>query len=608
MRDDAFWELGMAPKKKPTDTRPRAYDVTAVEITADAPGADRAPENKIPARPFTPAAAQPHTAELPPAPAQSPAPTRSSVPSARPMQNAERFTEITDAPSNKTNAENSKPVPEKQPTVEKPSYPDTSLRRYRPRSGMIREVEIFPWPSSYGFYAQFRRDAARFFGLKGKPCSRAPYFSYIPQYAQLSSAQMDYYLYFRELVRAHRYPPVDFSYVLLYIYEILNLPDRIPPREGMVLLCEIWLAYRETHPKLDKYMAEWICDFGLTYGLPCPAARLASIKDICLENCSLREYYIAEDDLAVVLAEYGSYHTFRKTKYAKGEYAPLFEKYVPMALAYTIDAAARDGVNGFSFEDMRLYRAERDVFCGALCSHAVKRRVVVSYLSLGRSHEMRETVTSVVKYIENGIRAHVKIRSMLSVGNLAPELKAYVDEFMQKTFGVSNVSVRRRQEKVREEYEKLYDVPESTLSPERARQIEQESWASTDVLTSAFSDADVIETIIENTPTPVVPTPEAVTPVAPISTLSPAEVSENESPYAQLFAALTDGERQVLVACLDGADVNATCRRMGLLADSVVSCINEKAADWTGDIVMEADGIGYRVIEDYKEELDACRP
>ena len=94
----------------------------------------------------------------------------------------------------------------------------------------------------------------------------------------------------------------------------------------------------------------------------------------------MREYYIAEDDLAVVLAEYGSHHTFRKTKYAKGEYAPIFEKHVPLALAHTIDAAARDGLDLFSFEDMRLYRAERDVFSGALCAHSVKRRVVVSYV------------------------------------------------------------------------------------------------------------------------------------------------------------------------------------------------------------------------------------
>lgn len=599
MRDDAFWELGMSPKKKPEDRRPRAYDTSAVEIVSDVPGESKAPAGAMPSRPVPSPAA--NSANIPAAPVtgepeQAPLPTR----------NAQRFTEVT-AVSAEADKERTAIAERKIPAPDtgKGTYPDSPLRRYRPRRGMIREVEIFAWPSGYGFYAQFRRDAARYFSLPGKPCPKVPYFSYIPQYSQMSAAQMDYYLYFRSMVRAHRYPDVDFSYVLLYIYEILNLPDRIPPREGMVLLCDIWLAYRATHVKLDKYMAEWICDYGLAYGLPCPGERLAAIKDVCLENCSLREYYIAEDDLAVVLAEYGSYHTFRKTKYAKGEFAPLFEKYVPMALAYTIDAAARDGVDLFSFEDMRLYRAERDIFCGALCSHAVKRRVVVSYLSLGRSHEMRETVTAVVKYIENGIRAHVKIRSMLSVGRLAPELKGYVDEFLRATFGVSEVGSRRRQSKGREEYEKLYDVPESTLSPERARQIEQESWASTDVLVSAFADPEEILTSAEEMPRPApVATPAPAISI-PASTM-PAP-ADGASPYGILYSALTEAERQILNACLDGKDVSALCRTLGLLADSVVSDINEKAADHTGDIVIETDGIGYRIVEDYKEDLAACR-
>ena len=590
MRDDAFWELGMEPrKKKELDQRPRAYDVTAVEITVDGATEQSAPDGKIPTRVDRADRAETVVQE--------------SVcgTDARPIRASARFTEVSasDGEVKKAIAENQSAPPANE---RKGTYPDSPLRRYRPRTGMIRQVEIFHWPSSYGFYAQFRRDAARYYDVKGRPCPRASFFSYIPQYSQMTAAQMNYYLYFRQCIREGHYPEtVDFSYVLLYIYEILNLPDAIPPKEGMRALCDVWLAYRTMHPKLDKYMAEWICDYGLTYGLPCPIQRLASIKDVCLENCSLREYYIAESDLAVVLAEYGSYHTYKKTKYAKGEFASVFETHVPLALAYTIDAAARDGLNSFYFEDMRLYRAERDVFSGALCAHSVKRRVVVSYLSLGRSHEMRQTVTAVVKYIENGIRAHLHIRSMLSVGPLAPELKAYVDEYLRATFGVSEVSTRQKRTPVREEYEKLYDVPVSELSPERARQIEQDSWASTDILVSAFSDDDAETTNVENLETPP---PEAK------MTASSVEASTSlseESVYGAFVASLRPIERQVLFACLDGNDPSALCRSAGLLTDSVIAAINEAAVEQTGDVVLEADGSTYSVIEDYQEELNACR-
>lgn len=594
MRDDTFWELGMAPKKKKdADQRPRAYDVTAVDITVDVQESESAANGRIPPR-----SAQ--EKQAPPREAQEASPPRTEDASPRPIRASSRFVEVTgeEGAQKKTDAENSArpPVGERKGT-----YPDSPLRRYRPRVGMIRQVEIFHWPSSYGFYAQFRRDAARYYPIKGKPCPRASFFSYIPQYSQMTAAQMNYYLYFRQCIREGHYPEtVDFSYVLLYVYEILNLPDCIPPKEGMRALCDVWLAYRKLYPKLDKYMAEWICDYGLTYGLPCPIQRLSAIKDICLENCSLREYYIAEDDLAVVLAEYGSHHTFRKTKYAKGEYAPIFEKHVPLALAHTIDAAARDGLDLFSFEDMRLYRAERDVFSGALCAHSVKRRVVVSYLSLGRSHEMRQTVTAVVKYIENGIRSHLRIRSMLSVGALAPELKAYVDEYLRATFGVSEVGARQRHAPVRADYEKLYDVPTSDLSPARARQIEQDSWASTDVLTSAFSDADTEEDSVS------VAEAAASVPQAAPAAAQAVPVAEDD-PYRCLLDALTDGERRVLLGCLDGSSVADICRREGLLADAVVAAINEKAADLTGDIIIEPDGASYSVVEDYREELAACR-
>ena len=82
---------------------------------------------------------------------------------------------------------------------------------------------------------------------------------------------------------------------------------------------------------------------------------------------------------------------------------------------------------------------------------------------------------------------------------------------------------------------------------------------------------------------------------------APTVADGGDSPYGSLWASLTEAERAVLSACLDGGDVAAICRALGCLADSVVSAVNEKAVDLTDDIVIESDGTGYRVIEDYKE-------
>lgn len=613
-KDDAFWDLGVLPKEKKSDTRPRLYDVSAVDVVADVPGEDISPDRRIPPRP---------TDGVSPT-----APLRASdlFTEAQPKVKAATSAPASPAPLRRIPDRREPPKP--QPSEKRGTYPDSPLRKYRPKSGMIREVEVFLWPSTYDFYAQFRRDAMRYYAVEGKRAPRVAYFSYIPQYSQLNHAQLAYYLWWRENVRAGRCPEADFSYVLLYIYEILNLPDRIPPKEGMTLLCDVWLAYRHVYPKLDKYMSEWICDYGLIYGIACPAEKLAAVIPVCLENCTLREYYVAESDLAVALAEYASYHSFRKTKYAKGEYAPLFEKYVPMALAYTIDAAARDGIDAFSFEDMRIYRTERDAFSGSLCAHNVKRRVVVSYFSLGRSHELRELVTNIVKYTENGIRAHVKIRSMLSVGNLPPEIRGYVDAFLRQTFGLSAPGARRSQSRTvreREAYEKLYDVPDIPVSAERAREIEHASWSATDVLTAAFADEKTSYTNDENKSAPVEQkreTPDEMRknsestiackePSVPIPRAESYANAENRllpnNPYSELILALGDTERRVLWACLDGEDIQPLCRAAGMLADAVVSTINERASDLTGDILIEAAEGGYHIMEDYTEELSECR-
>ena len=67
----------------------------------------------------------------------------------------------------------------------------------------------------------------------------------MPQYEQMSASQLAYYLYFRDEVRNGRYIKTDNSYLFLYVYEIINLPDKIPPASGALLLSRIWSVYRQ---------------------------------------------------------------------------------------------------------------------------------------------------------------------------------------------------------------------------------------------------------------------------------------------------------------------------------------------------------------------------
>lgn len=112
------------------------------------------------------------------------------------------------------------------------------------RNPLIKKVTVKSWDAKYSFYGRFRSDALKYAGINGSPCGKVPFFSYTPQYSQLTDDQLACYFYWRDCVKNGEYPDTDYAYILLYIYEIINLPDVIPAKEGADRLYRVWCAYR----------------------------------------------------------------------------------------------------------------------------------------------------------------------------------------------------------------------------------------------------------------------------------------------------------------------------------------------------------------------------
>ena len=159
------------------------------------------------------------------------------------------------------------PIPEKKP--EKNSAAPRREIEYE-GSGPVSRVRVTPWPTGYTFYSRFAAQAAALWRKKCAKCDPVNFFSYMPQYDQMTTAQLKYYLYWRDLVRHGEYPHVECSYVLLYLYEIINLPKLIPVHVGATLIALVWAAYRDAYPYLDKYAGEWLCDYCMIYDTPVP--------------------------------------------------------------------------------------------------------------------------------------------------------------------------------------------------------------------------------------------------------------------------------------------------------------------------------------------------
>lgn len=467
---------------------------------------------------------------------------------------------------------------------------------YEMQGGLVHRVSVFPWKSGYTYYEKFCRDGEYLRKIKGKEAPHVGFFSYMPQYGQMTKQQLAYYLWWRENIRRDGvYLPADYSYILLNMYELINLPEDHPEKVRDAL-CALWVAYHKDVPRLDRYFAEWICDYCLLHGLRAPVEQLSAIREDVLAAATLKEFYLDCGDqageaeaYAKALLNYCCQYDYRKSKFAQGESKALYDCMIPGVLVYLLEKNGAGAAALRGKGDVQQSVMVRDSYVAALCSHRVKKRIEVRYCSISRSHELRFAVTDMVKYTENRIRAHIGVKSRLSVSTLSDAIKREMDEYLD---GI--VPRIKSQAQVQEEqYEKLYDLPAAPLDLSHSAEIEQASWETTKKLIEAFEDTDA--------PAQPVFAEEGLAPPA-----KPTATVEEVAPQNDLSSALAAYLPFIeAVAAEDASAQMQICRTMGKMVDAVADEINEIAAEVFGDVILEDCGDGYTIIEDYREQLDS---
>ena len=336
--------------------------------------------------------------------------------------------------------------------------------------GAVRRVRISPWPTSYTFYSRFAAQAAALWRKKHAECDAVSFFSYMPQYEQMNKAQLQYYLYWRDLVRHGEYPPVDCSYVLLYLYEIINLPKLIPAPVGAKLIALVWAAYRGAYPYLDKYAGEWLCDYCMIYRTPVPTDIVAPFLSDAAPKLAFPEFLSKDGGADFELVASVSNYDYKKSKY----YAPLatdFDAHIP--------AAAKAGCGALFSKDIydaiSPTRVVRDSFSGAVVCHEAKYRMEIMYRSPLKSRAVRDAVTSVIKLCENNIRAEKGIKSRFLKISLPDEAVRAVNAYFDAVY--PNRHQKKKKDADSEEYMKLYEPSTvGTADIARAMKIENDAW------------------------------------------------------------------------------------------------------------------------------------
>ncbi len=467
------------------------------------------------------------------------------------------------------------------------------LFSYEPTDSLIHRVTIKRYKTAYPYYRGFLQDALRLLDAQGQECPSVSYFSYVPQYDQLSEEQMRFYLYFRSAARRGEFLDVDYSYLLLYVYELLNLGARQNVEEAQRMLTSLWIAYADRFPALEGKLADWICDFSLIHRLPPPREGGRIFRKVR----SLKEFYIAmpESDrerCARSLLRFCCSYDYHTSKFATEENLPLFDQHVFAAILRAVSYFSGDGrlLSAFALEDSTM---TRDAYAGALTVAEEKYRIEVSYCSFSRSNELRFLIGDVVKYAENKLRAYLGIKSRMTVYSLPSELRNILDTYFSESLPKRTVT-RGKQEK--QEYEVLYDLPRKPFSLADAEQIERDSWETTRELVEEFSDGE--EALPKDGPPP--PILKDSKELAEIGE-EVAQSSDLEERFGELY--------EVIRALLggNGCAVDAYARSKGKMPELVAEEINEIGYELIGDALVEERDGAYAVIEDYMDLFGADR-
>ncbi len=494
---------------------------------------------------------------------------------------------------------------------------DELLAKYTPDGLLIREVEVRSWTSDIDFYERFLENAEKSHSAQPtvpytSDYPRVSYFSYVPQYSHMSRAQLDFYRWVRENIRHGRYPDCDPSYIQLYIYEILNLPELIPPESGAAQLAGIWLHYRRTEPRLDGYLCEWLPDYCLIHACPMPE-KIKTILPEIVPKAQFKEFYLdfnpakaADEDyltLAKTLIEASSDYDYRRSRYYKDN-RDAYEHHLPLAVVSVIKRSIADGKGIFARE--KTYKMSRDSYCGAIVSISVKRRMNIEFCSFTRSAETRRAVTAIVKYAENKLRLTLGIKSKLGVDGILPEDSAILDAYFAPMLPQKTVKPKEDQY-MPEDYLKNYESEDSGFDFGAAAEIERLSWQNTTLLTQGeFEGIPELTESGEDAPdlseAIPVPTESVETPVIPEPEL-PAEHPVENSAHPEDDSDEDTLLREALSAALNG-HFHDFCRDHQIYDGVLADRINTKFLDILGDIVLEENGKSYRIIEDYREDIE----
>ena len=471
-----------------------------------------------------------------------------------------------------------------------------------------------------------------------------------PMYAAMSNSQLRTYFTWRSDVRRGVYRDTDKSYVILYVYELLNKIGVRSSDEAFSKLLELW----ENAGKLNcgKYLGEvlprWLKDFYAFNNVSGEFPDLGGyLKDSKEDNARKSAIEISRGNYKNkldFLAENSAYNIKESSFYSE-KTAPLIDGALELVLKELAGYCSAKGI------------ALDTIICGQMKKDYAWRQFSGAVVNLDRTDGFRAVTISpeesycikrgepaleeyslllqrgIIGFILKSVEARLRERTgfgrkikvnpaMLSndVKNRGKAAEVVLDEEFKKTIeraadrfcnenGIvaakkssknssesSDEEFVYRAEKVEIDISKLSEIREQ--ADEIAKKLIVEE---SDGQTAAEQENKINLPEIEDMANRI-SDDEFSERIANHSSEFSGELSESsgeKSGWERFAAELSDIERGLLAVMCENKDAAGFCREKGLFAETVFEKINALAIESVGDIIIENGGI----IPDYRDEI-----
>lgn len=438
----------------------------------------------------------------------------------------------------------------------------------------------------------FFEEARKYADYEGVATTHTPFTCYWPKYSDMNAEQRKWYFCLRSQLRKGIYPDTDLSYLFVYVYELINQIGIESAKQGLNLLMGIWGHYGNRYPQLSHYLGDWVFDYmrvnELAYPVDQLLARVPELSD-CGLNVVLTELVERRAPLALpvwALEKLSQYRITSSKFYQKGNYALVNTK-LPGAVA-AVDGALREKSGKGILETyaaLKLRTESINAFSGALTESP--RIYRVKYRNYTSGLKLQSFLKNLVRYIENALRAHCRYSTRLQGVELAEPVRAYVDAYLKATLAKPKA------------VETAKEAPKIVLDLSSVNRLRAESNQVRDALIASVGEEQTSGEI----PAEALVQRPADAPEGLLTDLEPV----------QRILMRLSGEQRTVLDMMRDADWRTDVRRIQqrlpqAMPEVLVDEINVAALGQLGCALIEREGDGLVVAEDYRDELEYLMP